>query len=146
MCTVPIYSNIMHAAGLDSWNLLGVQFDNKYTNHWVEQFAKMNSIDRYWRSQNSDNSNYKVPFPVHQLVTFSDGNLYTGPSTDKTKSFHKWEKTKHHQEWKTQIHQFLSLEHSRLKAYLLYYSTLGKYLHYLQKRSSIRSSEHVFLE
>jgi len=35
---------------------------------------------------------------------------------------------------------------SRLKAYLLYYSSLGKYLHYLQKRSSIRSSEHVFLE
>ena len=82
----------MHAVGLDSWNLLSAQFDHKYINRWVEQFAKMNSIDRYWRSQNSDNSNYKVPLPVHQLVTFSDGNLYTSPSTDKTKSLHKWEK------------------------------------------------------
>jgi hypothetical protein len=145
MCTVPIYSNIMHAAGLDSWNLLSAQFDHKYINRWVEQFEKMNSLDMY-KVPKLSKSNYKVPLPVHQLVTFSDGNLYASPSTDKTKSFHKWEKTKHHQEWITQIYQFLSLEHSRLKAYLLYYSTLGKYLHNLQKRFSIRSSEQVFLE
>jgi len=41
----------------------------------------------------------------------------------------------------------LSQQHNRLKAYLLYYSTLGKYLHNLQKESSIRSSEQaIFLK
>jgi hypothetical protein len=40
----------------------------------------------------------------------------------------------------------LSLQHSRLKVYLLYYSALGKYLHNLQKKSSITSAEQVLFK